>query len=98
LRSVTILATSKTPDNVALTGRGIFWLDRNETPVSTSEATNSRLVTGVAGVAALGLDLDFLTWYQTGLGSPGTGSPQVKHSESVLVIIPLQELHRVMPN
>jgi len=57
---------------------------------------NSRLVTGVAGAGVRGLD--FFIWYQTGLGSPGTGSPQVKHSESVLVIIPLQELHRVMPN
>jgi hypothetical protein len=48
---------------------------------------------GVTGAAALA----FRFWYQTGLATPGTGAPQVKHSESVLVTNPLQELHRVMP-
>jgi|HubBroStandDraft_4_1064222.scaffolds.fasta_scaffold1625572_1 hypothetical protein len=74
-------------------------------PVSTREAMNSRFVTGVSGftggsdlTGAAVLGLDFCFWYQADLAAPGTGSPQVKHSKSVLVIIPLQALHRVMPN
>jgi hypothetical protein len=55
---------------------------------------NSRFVTGVAGAA----DLAFRFRYQAGFPTPGTGSPQVKHADSALAIIPLQALHRVMPN
>jgi hypothetical protein len=59
---------------------------------------NRRLVTGVTGAAVLALALDFGFWNRAGLGVPGTRSPQVKHSKSVLVIMPLQVLHRVMSN
>jgi hypothetical protein len=54
---------------------------------------NSRFVMGVTGAG-----LDFRFRFQTGFLAPGTGSPQVKHADSALAIIPLQALHRVMPN
>jgi hypothetical protein len=56
---------------------------------------NSRLVIGVTGAAALAV---FFRFWNHRFPIPGTGSPQVKHAASALAIIPLQALHRVMPN
>ena len=75
LRSITILAVSKIPDNAALTGNGIFWLEKNETPVSTREAMNSMLLAIVTGAA--GLASDSRLRRQNDLAAPGTGSPHV---------------------
>jgi hypothetical protein len=74
-RSDTILAVNKIPDNVKLTGNGNFWVEKNETPINTSEAINSRLLSGVIGAAGLGWDSRLRR--QNGLIAPGTASPQV---------------------
>ena len=61
------------PDNVALNPSDIFWLERNETTVSTSEAMKSRLLNGVTGGIGFG---SFLRRKER-LFAPGAGRPQM---------------------
>jgi hypothetical protein len=69
MRSAKILAVSRTPDSVALTDSDIFWLEKNETAVSASDATKSRLLSGVMG----GADFGFFLRRPKPFFTPGTG-------------------------
>lgn len=73
IRSEKILAINRTPDSAALNPTDIFWLERNETKVSASEAMKRRLLNGVTGGIGFG---SFLR-RKEGLFAPGTGRPQM---------------------
>jgi hypothetical protein len=73
MRSEKILAINRMPDKVALKPIDIFWLERNETKVSASEAMKSRLLNGVTGGVGLG---SFLRRKES-FFIPGTGMPQM---------------------
>jgi hypothetical protein len=73
IRSDTIRATNRAPPSVAPNDTDIVWGEMNENNVSPTDATKSKLLTGVTG--AEGLRSFFRR--QKGLFTPGTGSPQM---------------------
>ena len=73
IRSEKIRAINRIPDSVALNPTDIFWLERNETKVSASEAIKSRLLNGVTGGVGLG---SFFRRKES-IFAPGTARPQI---------------------
>ncbi len=61
-------------ESEALNPMDIFWSERNETAVSTSEAMKSKLLSGVTGGASF---CSFFLRKKARFLRPGTGSPQM---------------------